>query len=646
MLIINTVLHKIFHRLEDPALRSVHIAQGLCLLLFLCCTVYLIDTDKPWELGIQKRLDAGKNLTIEQDVALGFFAASIVTAAVALAAYFLAPWWARPLPLLTRTQLKPAVESDIPLRTFWLLVIVAVCVAGVLRLPLASKSLWWDETWTLQRVVLGQWDQSDENPEQLEWDERSWKRAFFYYQKPTNHIAFSVSAKATTHLWQRLSGANEDEFNELAFRLPALLAALGSIVVIALFLRQLGFARAGVAGAFLLALHPWHIQYGIDGRAFSFVVLFSMLSVMQLMTAMQSLRWRNWLAFAGCQLTLIWSFPYAVFFSFLLFVAALASSFWVHRQPDLRTTCIYRLLTANFASGIMLCYLLFPLIPQLLKWADKIHGNTMLTEHFFRQLAANLISGMPWDGGVTRQWFGIATLDSLAPIQIYLIFFTVSTLLICGLFILIKRQPRFTLFHIVYVLAAPFALCVAYIDTHYFYTRYVIYALPALIIYCCVTIDRIGLLTPVRWQPFASTVTLTLAVVAAALLWAPRTGMLLERPVSPNREVARLMAELAAPDPQSQVTVGYNLGGRKPDAYYKHIRFAENLDDLRQYCSLARTNNVPLYVFFGYESFNRFDEPEPFRYFDDIDYFRKLWDFHGIEPDFHYQVFRYSGKEF
>ncbi len=646
MQVLKTVWRKLFHRIDDPGLRPVHIAQALCLIVGLCCFIYLIDADKPWELGLQERLDAGKNLTIEQDMALGFYAASTLTLLISLAAYFLAPWWARPLGPQIAAKLRPVYSDEVPRRTFWILIILAMVLAALLRIPLADKSLWWDETWTLQRVVIGQWDRNEDNPELLEWDARDWQRAFFYYQKPTNHIAFSVSAKFTTHLWQKLTGAEKDEFNEFFFRLPAFLAALVSVMLIGLFVRHLGFTRAGIAAAFLLALHPWHIQYGIDGRAFSFVVLFSMLSVMQLIEAMQTLRWRNWFAFALSQFALLWSFPYALFLSFLLFITAAVTLFWVHRRRDFRIVCLFRLLAANFISGIMICYMIFPLVPQLLKWTDKIHGNSMFTETFFRNLAANLTSGMSWRGGTDQSWFGIATLDDLSPATIYLVFAIVSVLLLAGIAIAIKHQPRLILLHLAYILVTPFALWIAYIDTHYFYTRYVIYALPALIIYCSIAVDRAGALTAARLQPVVSSLLLAALVAAATVLWSPRIGLLLERPVSPNREVAQLMANIAGDDPDSVLTVGFNLGGRKPDAYYKHILYADDLTDLRNYCGKAREKNVPLYLFYGYESFNRSNEPEPFPYLDNPKYFRKLWDFHGIEPDFHYQVFRYSGKAF
>lgn len=627
-------------------MRPVRVAQTICLLALTTAVLCLIGIDKPWELGLAERLDAGKNLTIDQDIALGFFGALLFTTLVSLAGFLSAPWWAAPLPPSMRPPPPATTPPAIALspRAFWIPVLLAVVLCGALRLPLASKSLWWDETWTLQRVVLGQWERDDENPDSLEWKDRDWQRTFFYYQKPTNHIAFSVLSRASVEAWQAITGSERDKFSEIAFRLPSILAALASVVVIALFARQLGFPRAGVGAAFLLALHPWHIQYGIDGRAFSMVVLLSMLCVMLLIAGVRTVRWPWWFALALCQTLLLWAFPYAIFLCALVLPATLAAVPLALRDPAARSAAIGRFLASNFLTAVSLMFLIGPLVPQLMKWTDKIHGNTMIDTPFLRELAANLLAGMAWDRGNGRGWFGIPTLDQLPPYAVTTAFAVAAALALLGLARACLRSKAFTPVLLAYILVAPFAIWIAYLDTHYFYTRYVIYALPAILLFTAVGATGLAALAPARSRPAVAWTLLTILVVSATWLWSPRIGLLLERPVSPNREVARHIEARNQATPGGILAAGFNLGGRKPDAYFREIRFVDDLADLQAVCALARERGQPLYLFYGYDTFNRFNEPEPFAYLDDPALFTQTAEFFGIEPDFHYKVFRYSGR--
>ncbi len=639
------ILSVLFPRHGEGSQRCVHVAQAVCLLFFLGSVAYLIFAEHPWEMGIRERLQSGKNLTIDQDIALGFTGAALLTVVVSLVFHQTARWWAQPVAaeLAGRQRMAGGSSGGVSRRAFWWLVVMAMVLAAALRLPLASKSLWWDEIWTLQRVALGQWVRDGQDPSQMEWRQRDWKRAFFYYQKPTNHIPFTVAAKACTHLWQKMTGAPHDAFDELVFRLPSMLSALASVVVIALLGRELGFTRAGIAAAFLLALHPWHIQYGIDGRAFSMVVLFSLLSVLQLLAALRTARWRNWIGFALCQLLLLWAFPYALFFSGLVVLAGFVAVACTGTDARSRWLMAGRFFAANSLSAIGLAFLIGPLVPQLLKWTDEIHGNTMIHAAFLRQLAANLVSGMGWDGGPGLAYFGIPTLDRLPGPLIWLIFLLAGLLVFGGLLRVCRSNGARASVLVATALSAPVAIIIAYFDTHYFYTRYVIYVLPFLVLFCAVAVDGLGA-KMARARPWLGSTLLTGALVLACVsLWSPRMALLLERPVSPTRDVARMLESFDSATPGGILAAGFNLGGNEPTAYYRHIHYLDNFEDLTRLVEEARGSGRPLYIFYGYESFNRADEPEPFRLLDDPEVFVKLADFHGIEPDFHYQLFRFRG---
>lgn len=641
----NWILNALFFRFREKSLRQVHIAQAICLFFLLGSLAYLVFAKHPWEMGIGERLAAGKNPTIDQDIALGFTVAALLTLPVSLIFHQTARWWAQSVAASNERQSpeqsKPGHTGSA--RHFWILLTLAVLLAGALRLPLASKSLWWDEVWTLQRVVIGQWEKSNDDPQHMEWKQRNWKRAFFYYKKPTNHVPFTVAAKACTHLWQKVTGAAPDAFHEIVFRMPSILAALASVVVIALLGKHLGFPLAGLASAYLLALHPWHIQYGIDGRSFSMVVLFSMLCVLQLHLALRAKRWRNWIAYGFCQMLLLWAFPYALFFCVLLvlggFVSIAAARF------DLRTRWLMagRFFAANSLSAIGLAFLVSPLVMQVIKWTDDVHGNAMIHAAFLRQLAANLVGGMGWDSKDDAAHFGIPTLDKLPALLIWTILLLAAAMLVAGLILACRKNPRESFVLLAATLAAPLAITVAYFDTHYFYTRYVIYALPFLIFFWAAAIERCGSAISIKSPKIGARWALVLLIAACFLLWSPRIALLLSRPVAPLRDVAQTIKRLDESTPGGVIAAGFNLGGRKPDAYYKHIRYIDDFSDLQRILQEVRTTSKPFYIFYGYESFNRAEEPEPFHLLDDPSLFQKTAEFYGIEPDFHYQLYKFVG---
>ena len=136
-----------------------------------------------------------------------------------------------------------------------------------------------------------------------------WLDTLWKYRQPTNHVAYSVAARISLAGWRAATGAERSAFDEVALRLPAWLAAWPRSSLLGLLVRALGFPAAAPAAAFLLAIHPWHLRYGADGRGYSFVVLATLASALFLLRALREDRWRFWLAAAASQALMLWTLP-------------------------------------------------------------------------------------------------------------------------------------------------------------------------------------------------------------------------------------------------------------------------------------------------------------------------------------------------
>ena len=144
-----------------------------------------------------------------------------------------------------------------------------------MRVPLASKSLWWDELWVIRQSSHGSWKVDEKAAEEgaLKFSPTTWKRCAFYYQKPTNHVPMALWQKASLEVWRAVSGAPRSEFSDLAARVPALVLSGVTIFLVGWLLWVWGAGWVGaLGGAMLFAVHPMAIRYGVDARAYALVM--------------------------------------------------------------------------------------------------------------------------------------------------------------------------------------------------------------------------------------------------------------------------------------------------------------------------------------------------------------------------------------
>ncbi len=110
---------------------------------------------------------------------------------------------------------------------------------------------------------------------------RDFKHILADYSAPNNHIFHTILVRIFYEIFGR---------QPWVVRGPALLAGILCIPAAYFFARRIFNARQALAGAALIALTPWFINYSVNGRGYTLIILFSLLlaNVGALLTRQQS----------------------------------------------------------------------------------------------------------------------------------------------------------------------------------------------------------------------------------------------------------------------------------------------------------------------------------------------------------------------
>lgn len=123
---------------------------------------------------------------------------------------------------------------------------LAVVVALAVRWPRMDESVFVDEEHTLRAYMHGQFTEAAEGKpvfEPIPWGFNMWRNTI-----GNNHFLYSVVSRVSMDIGRWASGATRAAFSETAFRLPSLLAGLGSLVVLGCAAGAAGVSRCRVAG--------------------------------------------------------------------------------------------------------------------------------------------------------------------------------------------------------------------------------------------------------------------------------------------------------------------------------------------------------------------------------------------------------------
>jgi hypothetical protein len=635
---------------RDPV-RRARLALGALLVALLA---FLLLVEKPWRLPGGDELFAAHR-PLDVTIAVGLWWAAALNALLCAAGIATARHFARPLPALPE---RPRARAP---RGFWLALLLLAGLAGALRWPLAHTSLWHDEAWSVRHVIAGQVRVPKGAPETVATHVPGWRETLWYYEKPVNHPLYSVAARLSTEGWRARGGREAPAFDEFALRVPAWIAAMLSVVALGALLRDWGLPRAALAGAALLAIHPWHIRYGADGRGYAFLVLLALVALFALARALRSGAPRWWALYAASAFGLLWSHLFATYFVLALAAAALLA-IWAGPRGA-RGARAARAVAVHALAGMCFLQLFAPNLLQAAAWTE---GRDRLLGRSSSPLSVD---------SLTHQWALVATgVDSsepdvperrpgaypalrdfarerllVGPLVWPLVFGALPLLAALGLARLGRRGEVEGWLSLGLALAVPTALLVDTLQRGVWYPRFGIYGLPAFAAFASVGLDGL-LVLATRARPRARRVAvpagLALGLLGFQAFVAPETRVLLERPHAPSREaLAALDAALGAERERAlRAAFGMVTGKILLRTYDPRLDVAESGGELAALMRRAERERRPLYVIYGRPASNRKHQRAAMRWLGDRRYFREVALLDAIEVEQLLRVMKWTGE--
>ena len=603
--------------------------------------IYLLTADSPADAAEEtaKRVADGKRARPEADFVVGLWWAAVINLGLAVGLAAGARFWARPLEAIPEERGIGGARWS---RGFVIGLLSIVVLAGVMRWNLAQRSLWWDELWPTKFGIVGYYLGEPTIPlEERYFGEANWQRSLWHFTRPMNHSVASFPARLSHVAWQKLAEPEApNAFSELALRFPNWLASLGAVAIVGLVGASWGRPVAGLLAALLLAIHPWHIRYGVDLRCYSWLVLWMATGLLWLTLVFRSgkARWWPWIGFGLNQGLLVWSFPHAIFLAAGFAVVALALGWrtWPDRQD--RKVFLGRWFLANTIGAMLYLQLFGPNLVQMAKWLDGVyahHSGHAVDLGRGREMVTQWFYGMPWIGARDADGEGlpdlVLRLGGLGGVALGL----AAAVLLVGA-IRLWRLDRVA----AWLVGFAFVVAVGHLaylakSEHFFYPRFFTYLLVPSVLLFGIAADW----TTKRWR--IGVVIAALGIGGFAWIVAPQWRVLMERPYAPMRNVADAF-ETFREEADGPVIFGcYGHGEEMMPIYFPEVRGAITLAELQALAEEAERTNADLVVALGYQSFNRFQVPDGFDWLDDPGKFEEIRVFRGIVPEHTFRLLKY-----
>jgi hypothetical protein len=620
-------------------------------LLLISALAFTIEAEKPWGRTVQKRLQKQEALKPAEYAIMGLWWAALVNAGgLALLLATAGKWMPEPGSRFSvqgsesrieqvedgrpeATPREPATGNRAPGTEHhgWMLLLVlgAVAWGAWERAPRLSHSYWNDEAYSLNRYVRGAWEKQEDG--RTVFEPVTWTDTLFENRNANNHLLNSLLARISLDLWQSATGAAPEAFRESVTRLPNFLAGLGTLFVMFLLGREIGSPLAGVAAAWLLALHPWHIRYAVEMRGYSLMLFFVALALFALVRALRTGRIRWWLLFAASEALFLLSFPGA------LYVAMAMNGLCVIElmvRKDRRKTGT--LVAFNALAAIPVFQWMLPSIPQIMKWLHKDQPAYVTdVTLWLRDLTSVLAAGWQYentypDQQVGTDWQGIAAHFPIPPAAVAI---TLAVLFLGGLLVAMRRSPAARLIVIAAVIAALMSLAINLRHGSPMTVWYLIYLLLPATLAVPLALEWVGQLTKARWMPLALCLAFT---VFYGMGTATAAAALRDHDRQPMRQT---IAFIHAQGPKV-MTATFGVSDRQHSAYDAEVTVLNSEADLKDCMARSRATAKPLYVYFCSDEQGLKRDAGIYGLVVKSGAFERVKDFPGSEELWSYRVYR------
>ncbi|MGI8604507.1 MAG: hypothetical protein ACR2OZ_16160 [Verrucomicrobiales bacterium] len=536
-----------------------------------------------------------------------------------------------------RAAVSGLANSKIPTPLWWGALAVVVVLAGAARWPFAHSSLWWDEVWNVRNATVGKFIPDKKRPGEFRFVESSWAQALWNFRKPTNHPPFTLLSKACHEVWARATRAPKGRFDEFVIRLPNFMVSLATVALLAWLLRAWGFPVAGLVAALLLALHPWHIRYGIDGRAYSLLTFATVAGFWCLWKMLGSGGQRRpvwWWLFGLNQALIVWCHLLSAWIC-AAFAAAAAIVIWRQFPSAIRRSALLRLLAMNVVGAMVFLQLFLPNLLQALEWGERNQDGNALDWNYFLTTLSQLCFGVDahYDQMAAP---GLVSLTSIMnenlmdAARVVFVAFGLLPVLVLGYWQLWKRQRVAAISIACLIAAAALFIGIVAVTKMYFYHRF---AIACVVPFCALLPLPLDSVPQLRGRWIAVKAALVFLICAALQgVWIYQQRVLWERSYAPLREVAQFLQNQAPGR-----VIGYGFGSEALNGYWEKVEILKE-SPTRDALEDALAPDAPLYVVYGYEGLNRAALPDGFELLDDPARFFVKRRFYGIDPQFAFQV--------
>jgi len=614
------------------SMTPVRKSGGIIGIIAAATAVYLAASPKPWAVALPE----GKNVPFEYFAVVYGWWGGLAALLGASVLYATRSWW-----LSGSTPHDPAACVPAP-RWFWPLVGAAMVLTTSVGAVRLSHDLWDDERRTMQQFVQGDYRQRDDGG--VRFREFGWGRTLFNYREPNNHILHSIFARLSVDTWKIFRAKDGSPFSETALRLPAFLFGIMSIATLALLLKDLGLARAGVAAAFLLAIHPWHIRYACEARAYALVLCLLPLLLTVWLRAMRSGAWRWWSATAACQFGLLYAYPVTIY---PVFTLNLVTAVWLafgSTGDDLRAVNFRRWMASSFVMGLVLGWLFLPCLPQMAVYLAGARATGEMGDWWLRDFFSHLFAGVGW--------FRTGQPDAVHP-ELFTMFaqwprigpalaWTAGALGVVGALRIAARGWAGASCAVVLLLPAPAAYILAARGGQFLHEWYLIYLLPGAVASVATGLET--LMLPWRARTWTHAALAGIVFFFAAGYWMLTTkarDWLLGRPLQPMRASVLLTRPTTLPNYSGHADVITASFNTPPGLYDPHCRRIGSMEELRQIMGESDRRGVPLFINTGNPWAASHHHPELYRATTEPPLFEEVATLAGFDPTLDRKVTRY-----
>ncbi len=638
---------------EKPGRVATWIVRGLLAAFLICVILFLREADRPWKKGVES-LEEDRRVAVKHYIISGLWYGGLFNAIAAGTLLLTSPLWLRkdpPQPRRSREgkmELNPGSPNG---WLFWAPVLAAVGVAAWMGVPRLSLSLWGDEEHTLRSYIHGRYEKTDQG--EFVFDGNDWSRTLWAYTNPNNHILNTVLARLSLGIWKSGWDGEGLPFSEEAIRLPGFVAALGGIIVMALLLRSLGWARAGIVAAWLCALHPWFLRYATEARGYAHMLLLLPAALFFLVRLWKQPSWVGAIGLGICEFLLLWAYPgafYALVFCNLAFLGALT---WRGiRRAEAPWPALRRWAVGSTLGAMAFIWLFAPCLPQLIVYMQGERAQAgVMNLVWAKDYAGLLLTGVRWDYpdptnpvvvtlkriAEARPWFGIVQFAAAAALTLGFVRMVIRGGLATGYALAFIASGTFTIWHAVAV-------------NNYLYHWYMIFSLPFALLFMALGIEVAGRLFDTREgrARLGSAMVPALALAYFAAATSPQRTLLRTLPVEQQRESVlktRPALGFSEESTEAAITVAFARGGSQfmtVPSYDLASDYVHTAEGLREAMARAEKMQKPLYVNMAMPGLGKLIYPEIMELLQDPDVFTLLPPLFGQEDNTTRYVYRYN----